>query len=540
MEKQKREDVIKALVAIYMIVYVLITIFTIRDYGWSHDDGIQRFHSLVSYKYVNEIVFNRDLNDRSVFENVPDIDVYDYKYYGIALQLPFVFVEDLFHFKLPMRDIFIIRHVGIALICCLGYFFFYKFISGITNNRFYGFIGMLLMSLYPRFYGEKFFNVKDQVFVATCCLAYWGIYFYLSHERKVRYGVLAGGIFAVSTCSRMMGVMFPAILIAYMIVYDIKEKMFASRKEVLNRFIEYFSILVPYFLIWYIGTPAVWFKNVFKEFYKAFTFFSYYDVWDGTSVFAGEALHFTQMPWYYIFVWIGITVPFVYITLFLIGHGCIYKKDRSLAQWFDRMMTEDKYVSLAVIMFWGPCILVALHVVKIYTAWRHMFFLMCPFVMLAVFGLRLLLEAGWGKKYAAIVRRVCVILFVVSMIFQIAWMVRNHPYQYVYFNILGRPMASQYDRDYFRGTAYDLLQYILETDSREKITISRYSDIDMEFVYLSDEDKARLDSVRGDGDYIVLCYRNIVGNDYCPEGYHEVYSIIVDGTKMGTVFKADV
>ena len=55
----------------------------------------------------------------------------------------------------------------------------------------------------------------------------------------------------------------------------------------------------------------------------------------------------------------------------------------------------------------------------------------------------------------------------------VLWMVINHPYQYVFFNALPCDIESRYEKDYWAVSMRDGLEYILGTDSSEKITVKR-------------------------------------------------------------------
>ena len=133
--KENKDRYFKYLVIAYIVLYIIIALVTFKDYGWSYDDLNQRKHSLVSYKYICEEYLGRDLSGYDVFSDIPDIDGYVSKYYGVLLQLPFVAIEDLFNFSLSTRRIFQIKHFGILCYCCLGYFFFYLFLKKIFKNR---------------------------------------------------------------------------------------------------------------------------------------------------------------------------------------------------------------------------------------------------------------------------------------------------------------------------------------------------------------------------------------------------------------------
>ena len=547
---QNKDRYFKYIVIVYMVLYFIIGVSTFKDYGISVDEPTQRTHSLVSYKYICEKFFGRDLSKYEVFTDIPDLEEYGgAKYYGVLLQLPFVAIEDYFDFSLQTRTIYLIRHLGTLCYCCLGFIFFYLFLKKVFKNRGYAFFGLLLISLYPRFYGEKFYNIKDLIFVAVCCLAYYGIALYLENGRKIRYGIIAGLFFAVCTSSRMMGVMFPTILVAYLIVQDIRSKTFTKEKVLpgklslaraswLKCVIDYCSIIVPYFAFWYLFTPAAWDKNVFKTFYEAFTHFSYYQPWVLKTWFAGRSLSPEEMPWHYLYTWMGITVPVYYIVLFFIGHAYCFKGVSGIKDWFEKALEENIYLSLSAVMFWGPSILVALHLIRIYNYWRHMYFIMCPFVVLAVYGLKYILEYR-TVKISNDIKKAAVCLIAICMVLQVRWLYINHPYQHLYFNEIGKPIASQFEQDYARTAVYDLIKYVLDTDEREHITIGEARNITTRLLLLPNYEKTRIEpiTVKENPDYIMESYLGMAGTDYCPEGYYEYYSIVVDGTKMGTVFK---
>ena len=187
-------------------------------------------------------------------------------------------------------------------------------------------------------------------------------------------------------------------------------------------------------------------------------------------------------------------------------------------------------------MFWGPTVLAALHMIKIYNAWRHLYFIMCPFVVLAVYGVKFIFEIGAGK-ITAVIQKAAVCLIAICMVIQVRWLYINHPYQYLYFNEIGRPIASQYERDYWYTTVYDLLKYVFAADERELITMSPSYYYSPSLLLMQDYEKGRLLADNDAPDYLMENYISIAGNDYCPEGYYEYYSVVVDGNKMGTMFK---
>ena len=105
---ENKDKYFKFFVIVYMVLYFIVGVSTFKDYGISIDEQIQRQHSLVSYKYICEEYLGRDLSGYEVFSDIPDIEGYQHKYYGILLQLPFVVIEDFFDFSLQTRTIYLI------------------------------------------------------------------------------------------------------------------------------------------------------------------------------------------------------------------------------------------------------------------------------------------------------------------------------------------------------------------------------------------------------------------------------------------------
>ena len=133
---ENKDRYFKYFVIAYILAYFIIGVSTFKDYGISVDEHAQRRHSLVSYKYICEEIFGRDLSAYEVFSDIPNIEEYGgAKYYGILLQLPFVAIEDIFDFSLQTRTIYLIRHLGTFCYCCLGFIFYYLFQIGRASCR---------------------------------------------------------------------------------------------------------------------------------------------------------------------------------------------------------------------------------------------------------------------------------------------------------------------------------------------------------------------------------------------------------------------
>ena len=63
--------------------------------------------------------------------------------------------------------------------------------------------------------------------------------------------------------------------------------------------------------------------------------------------------------------------------------------------------------------------------------------------------------------------------FIMILFFNFTWIVKNHPYQYAYFNILAdkKNLNREFDIDYHGLSYKQNLEFIIDNDDRDKISI---------------------------------------------------------------------
>lgn len=521
-------------IILFFVAYMLVGLSVYKDYGISTDEEIQRRHSLVSYKYVNEKIFHREVEE---LRDWPELEEYEYKYYGIALQMPLVLIEDLCDFQMTTRQIFLMRHLYNFIICFLGYICFYVSLKKIFKSQWLALTGTALISLYPRFYGNQFFDIKNMIFAALNMITLYTL-IKVVEKRNWRNTLLFAFAAAVTTNQRIMGFMFPVILVGYYIVSDAvyimqtvkarndgKEKILSFRNmwDVVKKYV---LVIFSYFVLWFVITPSAW-SNPVEAFLATSGKFSHWAI--GTMVFGGRLITSEELPWYYLFVWFGISIPLMYLCLFILGHVYVIKSLCKSKGIIEDILGKDKWLVCLLLLFWGPVGAVIFTRAWIYIEWRHMYFVFVPFCCIAVFGVKFLLET---IKY----RKAVYGIVAAGMVLQISWMVYNHPYQYVYFNPVGRSVASDFDRDSWGVATCDMLRWVLENEDGVAKILSRPIDYNM----FTEEEKARL-YILSDGseemEYRFSTYRNVVGDYVEFEGYEEVHAIWVDGFKIGSVFR---
>jgi len=103
----------------------------------------------------------------------------------------------------------------------------------------------------------------------------------------------------------------------------------------------------------------------------------------------------------------------------------------------------------------------------VYDDWRHVYFVYPSLVLLALWAFSKLLETNVAK--------ILQILVVIQIIGVAAFMIRNHPFQQVYFNrFVSHAQESHrknFDFDYWGASYKQGLDYIMQHDKAQKVRI---------------------------------------------------------------------
>ena len=159
----KKSKILQLIVIFYFILYFIVGICVYKDYGFSTDESAEWEESIVAYKYINSKIFHREVPELS---KVADMEEFDHRYYGTAMQMPMVFIEDLSDFTLTTQQIFYMRHLMTFLVCFTGYICFYLALKKIFENCLPALAGTMVISLYPRIWGYQFTDLKNLIFLA--------------------------------------------------------------------------------------------------------------------------------------------------------------------------------------------------------------------------------------------------------------------------------------------------------------------------------------------------------------------------------------
>lgn len=524
----KQQSKQKYLVLILFIIYFIAGLSLYKDYGISTDEPDERESTFTNIKYAMDFFGVEGLDGAN-----GDLETYDYKYYGIAMQVFPALVEWGMHFP-GEPAIWYIRHLWTFLVCYAGYVCFYFMCRRVFQSRWLGLLGTGMLALYPRFFAEQFYNIKDMMFAAMVMISMYVTVRLIESQYSTGWVLAFACVTAVTTNVRIVGVIFPILLLGYLWLTDILEKYKIIMSERNHHVLRTSILIIAGYMVVYICLMPVCWKNPWGEMVSVFTKFSDYDAWNGTIVFMGNILGKDEIPWYYIPIWLLISLPVWYLLLmlllFLICGFALIRKVRNHEMTVGVLMC-NKYAVWAFFIGFAPWLAAAVLHSTLYGGWRHFYFILPPVVFVILCGLNYIrLQPGFNNKLKKGIWAVSLM----GLLLQAGWIIRNHPHEMVYLNSAGRKWGDSFDRDYWHLTETELCRRILQEDDSEVISLGATSPI---FMRILNEDERKRISAEDNPVYYIETYRGKTGNDVSMKGYEEYYSIVADGYKVATIFK---
>ena len=447
------------LVFVFFLLILITGLFTFDDYGIGIDEDNSRINGLVSLKYIFELFKIEFLNEKN-FTNIANINEYTEQGNGVVFDLPLAWFELLFKVD-DFRNKFLLRHIFSFLLYFLSLIYFFRLILEKHKSKLLAALGVLILFSSPRIFAQSFFNPKDLGFMSVYIIGlFYGFRFIDNPSIKTSFifSLIAG----VTVGFRILGIFLPLIIILFHFIDLLKRK--TIKKE---RFFPLLLLVLtlPFFvtLFW----PYLWasplenFVEVFKNLSNHYRPLN--------NFFMGGYVSSLYVPWYYIFVWIGVTTPLSYLCFFFFGIFFVFTRFVKRLFKIEEQKThndlwngqnEKKNLINLFTIFIPIFIIIILHS-SLYTGWRHLYFIYPSIVLLSIQGFSLLNLLYIKKKK---------ILFVVGffLVFpNLFWMLKNHPYQYSYFNIFaGKNFNKSFEMDYWGISSYNALDYIVKHNKK--------------------------------------------------------------------------
>ena len=444
----------------------------VPDYGLTFDEEIQRVTGEISLLYVFQtlpLALQQRLLPPETTALIAakgpagQLSTYHDRDYGVVFELPATAGEQLLRLH-DSRHRFLLRHYLNFIVCFAGLLAFYSLAARRYASWRMGLLGVLLLVLSPRLFADCFYNSKDAVFTMLFTgAAATAIPFLKRPSWRTACWHALGCALAIDV--RIMGVLVPAATLALVVVQVLRGTY--SYKRAASYTAAYAALLTiltvafwPY--LW--AAPATNFAATLRA-------MSHYR-WTGNLVYQGQLMAASAIPWHYPLVWIGLTVPLLYLAFWVVGTaGLLHKlaRVRSWAAVQDADWQDLLFLGLGL----APLVAVIVLHSALYNGWRHLYFI---YPMLLLLGLRGLVGAwrwrapGRWRRYwqPALGLAVGSLLAVIGV-----RMARLHPLENLYFNALApEPVGTYYETDYWNMGLIQGLEWILRHDARPHIRIS--------------------------------------------------------------------
>ena len=416
----------------------------VDDYGVTTDEGAQRDLALATAAYV----FDGDGALRGDYE----------RNYGVAFELPLLFAERLLGLE-DARDIHLARHYLTHAFFALGGFFCSLLAYRLTGSRLAALAALLLYLLHPRLYAHSFFNSKDVPF-----LAMFAICLFLAHRAFRRGGpgafALCGIGVGVLVNIRIAGVLLFAAVLGLRALDLLLAADGGERRRVLAT-AGAFALCAAIAL--YATWPWLW-ADPLARFAEAWSAMASRPS-HGPQLFRGEWLAPEDLPPSYIPVWFSITAQPLALLLGLAGAAAA--AGAVAARPIEALRNGDRRFGLLLLACLAlPPLAAVLLDSTLYNGWRHFYFLYAPWCLLAAIGLARL-AAFAAARHGEGGRRAVHVLAVLGLAASLAPIVRLHPQQQAYFNLIvdretPEHLRTQYGIDYWGAPYRELLEHLLE------------------------------------------------------------------------------
>lgn len=136
-------------------------------------------------------------------------------------------------------------------------------------------------------------------------------------------------------------------------------------------------------------------------------------------------------------------------------------------------------------------------------------------------------------------------LLLINQVFIVSWMIKNHPYQYNYFNMPIRKYAlDNFEVNYYKLSNTDAIKYIAKNDKRKKIYVkSEYNSVISNILTKKDRDRIKISETVFDENYIdnnkydYIIYSNREYDESLKHDYKEIRVQKMDGYRLYTIYK---
>jgi hypothetical protein len=518
----------KNYIIFFFIIFLVIGINIHKDYGVYWDEEIQIQIAEDNLNYINNKIKNFNYKNDT-----------KYPEYGIIFEVPVTKLSQLLNISNKSEQIYF-RHLCVFLVFFTSCIFFYLIILERFKSSLIGIILTTILITTPRIFADSFYNSKDLVFLSLMIINF---YFAINFIKNPTYksSVLFGLSTAISICSRINGIIIPVLFFFFIFIKYLRNDY--NKKLIKFHVIAVFFLIIFTIFFW----PFLWEKPL-ENFTKTFVIFKKYNI-NIFSLYDGSFINNKTMPWNYSLTWISITTPIAYLAYIILGFSIFFKRIlkrllkineknnyqdlwRGNNELFDLMAFSTVFISIFSIIIFNSVV---------YNGWRHLYYIY-PF-MLFIAGLSI--KYLFIKKKNKNINNFFIFSIILSVFFNINWLIKNHPFQYAFFNnFAGKNVHKNYEIDYWGISNKFALEKILKDSNKNTIKVSNVSDTSLIANINSlpnNKKKIEYEQNFNNTDYIINNNFFLDGNyfrtDKIPKNFIKFFDITVDNNIVLSILK---
>ncbi len=330
--------------------------------------------------------------------------------------------------------------------------------TGLIARRLLGWkaaiIAAWLAFLSPSFSGQILFNTKDIPF----CLGYVASLYYIivfleelpSVSWRTTFKLMAALFFVMDV--RIGGVFLYLLLFSGIYIVsnaELRTRVIANFKPLI---VKYVAVVVGSLTILVISWPYL-LRSPIHNLIKTIGIVQRYPMKISVN-FAGDTIDSLTLPQSYIPTLLLLTIP-VFVLVF-VGVGLVLAVVKYKT-------TNFKLTGLILFAAVFPVAFSMARNSTIYTGWRHFLFIYPELCVFAALGISLV--SGYLKKVP--LKIAFGVVCALGMAKPLVWSVKNHPYEYCYFNELAggfKEAYYNYDNDYWQISMRKSMDWLMKTE----------------------------------------------------------------------------
>ena len=175
----------------------------------------------------------------------------------------------------------------------------------------------------------------------------------------------------------------------------------------------------------------------------------------------------------------------------------------------------------------------------LYGGWRHLYFIYPCLIFISIRGLELI-STKLSTKYLFL-------LIIPFLLYLGLWIIKNHPFQFVYFNkFAGKNVGSNFELDYWGTSNASALKYIINNDKRDTLNVYSSSNSPYYFSLLlvdsKDRDRIKFVNNKNYADFLVTNHYYLKGdpiliNKEFKKEFKLLKEFKVDNMTINSIFK---